>query len=94
MHQDPATTPNPAAPGPLRWERRPGGASERQPLSYFCYEYAFAIFPGEHGGWDLCWAAPDEGFEVLEPGLTVTEAKRCAEREVAAGRVNRVEAVR
>jgi hypothetical protein len=33
-------------------------------------------------------------LQVLEPGLTVAEAKRCAQREVAAGRVNRVEAVR
>ena len=93
MHQTTATTPDLVAPGPLRWERRLGGASERKPLSYFCDDYAFAICPGERGC-DLCWAAPDGGFELLEPGLTVAEAKRCAEREVAAGRVHRVEAGR
>jgi len=74
----------------LTWERRDAGITRKAPLAYFNDEYQFAIFPGEGGSWDLCWAAPEEGYSLLEPGLTVAEAKRAAAREVAKGMVSRV----
>lgn len=76
----------------LIWRRgEPGTSIQGQPLAYFNDEYGFAIFPEIGGrGWDLCWAAPDEGYEMLEPGLTVADAKACAARMVAKGRVSHV----